>query len=147
MRRIFYAVQKVAMDFGVKEIAELIQTRAEGLRKKLNPNDDGHQLTLAEFVHICTITEKPDGLLMLAAELGYAVFKIPTTEPKTVAQICLMDILLRLSIAKGAACEEIKKSLADGRITQGEMVDIEKALYEMQSLLAQVNEEIRSCLS
>ncbi|WP_026470332.1 phage regulatory CII family protein [Alkanindiges illinoisensis] len=148
MRDIFLALQHIAQSYGIRQIAEYLGTKPEGLRKKLNPNDDSHQVTLAEFLHISSITGKPDALLAIAAELGYVCIKAhKATNETSMAQMCFLTMMLELGQSKGDLSGAIKSGMSDNRICMRDARDIKAAVYEMQCDLAQIEQAIDECFN
>lgn len=147
MKKVFQAIQKVAMDFGIKEIAEIIQGNADRLRKKFNPNDEYHQLTLGEFIHTTAITGNPAGLIALNAEFGYLCIKAPkATDQSSMNQMCFLTMMLELGQSKGDLSAAFKKALADGRICVNDVEQINQAIYEVECDLAEMKQAMEICL-
>ena len=147
MRDVFLALQRIAQSYGIRQIAEYLGTKPEGLRKKLNPNDDSHQVTLAEFLHISSLTAKPDALLAMAAELGYVCIKAHKAVNETsVAQMCFLTMMLELGQSKGDLSAAVKEGMSDNRICMRDARDIKAAVYEMQCDLAAIEQAMDVCL-
>lgn len=144
MNNLLWAAHKLIHDFGVKPMAAVMETRAETLRKKANPNDDGHQLTLVEIFQASVISNSPAILFALACELGYVCIPKPKAMPSS--DINLFDLLLTIGQSKGNVCSALRDVLADGRVTRGEAMDLRQAIHEMQQQLSQLESDIESCV-
>lgn len=135
LRRILEEAQLAVQAIGMDRMAEMLGTSANRLRKKLNPNDESHPLTMREFFLICQMTHNSKPVQEMAASLGLVCIQSPSAELDT-KQICFMDLMLELGKSKGDVCAELAVALGDGRICAKDVHAIRSALYEMKKDIA-----------
>ena len=104
------------------------------LNSKVNPNTDTHHLTLAEASKIMAITGDFRILQSLNAEHGKVSIDLPVI-PEC-RDIALTDLVLSIGMGGGDVCAVFKEMMADGRITQGEAMDMSKVIHQLHMLLA-----------
>lgn len=136
LTRILQEAQLAAQAIGIDRLAEMLETSANRLRKKLNPNDESHPLTMREFFLICQMTNNSKPVQEMAASLGLVCIQSPSAELDT-RQICFMDLMLELGKSKGDVCNEMGMALSDGRICTNDVHAIRAALNEMKMDIAQ----------
>jgi len=115
---------------GSEPLALRLKMAGAVLRGKVNTNDHGHHLTLAESIRIQHLTGDHRILFAEASELGYMVIPAPTTElgdedvAKAVAMFCgtFSDYL-----------RDVSNSMADGKITETERKALERELGDLMS--------------
>lgn len=106
-------------------LAPRVGMSAAILRGKVNPNDAGHHLTIAESVRMQQLTGDHRILEAEAEELGYALLPLSPESGES-------DVGLRSMSAMalfGEMIGEIEAALRDGRITQNELRKIERRLF------------------
>lgn len=103
------------------------------LRNKTNPNNGEHRLYLDEAIRLMSLTGDASPLEALAHDMGYVCIKLP--EAADPADLCLIEQTLKLGLTKGELNAETLKSLADGRICEG---DVKRVKKRAQQLLTEV---------
>lgn len=114
------------------------------LNSKVNPNTDTHHLTLAEASKIMAITGDFRILQSLNAEHGKVSIDLPVI-PEC-RDITLTDLVLSIGMGGGDVCAVFKEMMADGRITQGEAMDMSKVIHQLHMLLAELDTQVHTCV-
>ena len=114
------------------------------LNSKVNPNTDTHHLTLAEASKIMAITGDFRILQSLNAEHGKVSIDLPVI-PEC-RDIALTDLVLSIGMGGGDVCAVFKEMMADGRITQGEAMDMSKVIHQLHMLLAELDTQVHTCV-
>lgn len=114
------------------------------LNSKVNPNTDTHHLTLAEASKIMAITGDFRILQSLNAEHGKVSIDLPVI-PEC-RDIALTDLVLSIGMGGGDVCAVFKEMMADGRITQGEAMDMSKVIHQLHMLLAELDTQVHICV-
>ncbi|WP_120430185.1 phage regulatory CII family protein [Acinetobacter baylyi] len=116
------------------------------LNSKVNPNTYTHHLTLLEASKLMAITGDYRILQNLCAEHGKAAIDLPDI-PESKRDTSLMDTFLYLAIHKGNVSKAFREMMADGRITQGEALDMSRVIHEMHVTLAKLDQQVQACIS
>lgn len=106
------------------------------LRNKVNPNQEGHHLTLAEAGRIVGITQDrriPDAF---AGLVGCVLINV--AEFNGVSDMALLETYTKLMSELGVFSEAFHKALRDGRITQKEIAELQQKMREFQSAGAEL---------
>jgi hypothetical protein len=106
------------------------------LRNKVNPNQEGHHLSLAEAGRIVGITQDrriPDAFAGLVGCL-----LINVAEFNGVSDMALLETYTKLMKELGDFSKEFHKALSDGRITSKEIAKLEQQMREFQSAGAEL---------
>lgn len=114
------------------------------LNSKVNPNTDTHHLTLAEASKIMAITGDFRILQSLNAEHGKVSIDLPVI-PEC-RDMALTDLVLSIGMGGGDVCAVFKEMMADGRITQGEAMDMSKVIHQLHMLLAELDTQVHTCV-
>lgn len=114
------------------------------LNSKVNPNTDTHHLTLAEASKIMAITGDFRILQSLNAEHGKVSIDLPVIPE--FRDIALTDLVLSIGMGGGDVCAVFKEMMADGRITQGEAMDMSKVIHQLHMLLAELDTQVHTCV-
>jgi hypothetical protein len=67
--------------------------------------------------------------------------------PESKRDTSLMDTFLYLAIHKGNVSKAFREMMADGRITQGEALDMSRVIHEMHVALAKLDKQVQSCMN
>lgn len=118
---------------GTDALAVRMGTTGIMLRNKVNPHNTTHHLRLDEASRLMAVTNNHSILEALAHEHGYVCIKLP--EAADPADLCLIEQTLKLGLTKGELNAETLKSLADGRICEG---DVKRVKKRVQQLLTEV---------
>ncbi|MCU4481333.1 phage regulatory CII family protein [Acinetobacter ursingii] len=116
------------------------------LNSKVNPNTHTHHITLLEAVKLMEITGDYRILQEICAQLGKVAIDLPDI-PESKRDTSLMDTFLYLAIHKGNVSKTFREMMADGRITQGEAIDMSRVIHEMHVTLAKLDQQVQSCIS
>ncbi|CAG68987.1 phage regulatory CII family protein [Acinetobacter baylyi] len=115
------------------------------LNSKVNPNTHTHHITLLEAVKLMEITGDYRILQEMCARLGKVAIDLPDI-PESQRDTSLMDTFLCIGIKKGDISALFKEMMADGRITQGEALDMARVIHEMHKALSELNQQVQSCV-
>lgn len=115
------------------------------LNSKVNPNTHTHHITLLEAVKLMEITGDYRILQEMCARLGKVAIDLPDI-PESQRDTSLMDTFLCIGIKKGDISALFKEMMADGRITQGEAVDMARVIHEMHVALSELNQQVQTCV-
>lgn len=115
------------------------------LNSKVNPNTETHHLTLLEASKLMALTGDYRILQTLCAEHGKAAIDLPDI-PESQRDHSLMDIFVRIAIQKGNVAQTFHDMMADGRITQGEALDMSKVIHELHVLLGTLATQVQACI-
>lgn len=116
------------------------------LNSKVNPNTHTHHITLLEAVKLMEITGDYRILQEMCARLGKVAIDLPDI-PESKRDTSLMDTFLYLAIHKGNVSKAFREMMADGRITQGEALDMSRVINEMHVALAKLDKQVQSCMN
>ena len=116
------------------------------LNSKVNPNTHTHHITLLEAVKLMEITGDYRILQEMCARLGKVAIDLPDI-PESKRDTSLMDTFLHLAIHKGNVSKAFREMMADGRITQGEALDMSRVIHEMHVALAKLDKQVQSCMN
>ncbi|OTG81523.1 phage regulatory CII family protein [Acinetobacter sp. ANC 4648] len=114
------------------------------LNSKVNPNTDTHHLTLLEASKMMGITGDFRILQELNAEHGKVAIDLPVI-PEC-RDTALTELVLSTGIGGGDIQSVFKEMMADGRITEGEVVDMSAVINKLHVILAELNAKVRSCM-
>lgn len=114
------------------------------LNSKVNPNTDTHHLTLVEASKIMAITGDFRILQSLNAEHGKVSIDLPVI-PEC-RDIALTDLVLSIGMGGGDVCAVFKEMMADGRISQGEAMDMSNVIHQLHMLLAELDTQVHTCV-
>lgn len=106
------------------------------LRNKVNPNQEGHHLSLAEAGRIVGITQDrriPDAF---AGLVGCVLINV--AEFNGISDMALLETYTKLMSELGDFSQEFHKALSDGRITSKEIAKLEQQMREFQSAGAEL---------
>lgn len=126
---------------GSESLAPRIGISAGILRNKVNVNNTGNHLTLAEANEIMAVTGDHRILQALAQEHGYV---LAHTDLGAGDNRMLMHHLLDLGMAEGELSRTIHDALADNTITCNEMNAIAAAGHANQAALIGLIKRLRS---
>jgi hypothetical protein len=96
------------------------------LRGKVNPNDAGHHLTLAEALLMQSLSGDHRIIRAMADELGYVLIPAPAISDEDISHA-----LTRTCAEFGGYMRVIDEAMQDGQITTNERRDLERELGNM----------------
>ncbi|EZQ11661.1 phage regulatory CII family protein [Acinetobacter sp. Ver3] len=114
------------------------------LNSKVNPNTETHHLTLVEASKLIAITGDCRILQALNAEHGKVSIDLP--QIPECRDTALTDLVLSIGKGGGDVCEVFREMMADGRITQGEALDMSKVIHQLHLFLAKLDSQIHACV-
>lgn len=114
------------------------------LNSKVNPNTDTHHLTLLEASKMMAITGDYRILQNLNAEHGKIAIDLPTI-PEC-QSMALTELVLSTGIGGGDVQSVFKEMMADGRVTEGEAMDMSKVIHALHVVLAKLDAQVRACV-
>ena len=114
------------------------------LNSKVNPNTETHHLTLAEASKLMALTGDFRILQALSAEHEKVAIDLP--EIPECRDMSLTDKVLCIGMKGGDVMSLFREIMADGRITEGEVRDMSKVIYQMHVALAELNKQIQACI-
>jgi hypothetical protein len=106
-------------------LAPRLNMSAAILRGKVNPNDAGHHLTLAEATRMQALSGDYRIVMAMADELGCTVLRLPAVDDHD-----LLAATLAVVRSFGAMMGDVESSLADGRVSINELRGIERTMLE-----------------
>lgn len=110
------------------------------LRNKANPNSTTNVLTMDDASRVMEITENYDVLHALARQHGFVCTKI---EEQPASDMAVLESVTDIWKSLGEVGTQVHTALADGRVDQHEVRNIEKAIFvsirPMMELLARLN--------
>ncbi|OTG64365.1 hypothetical protein B9T25_13065 [Acinetobacter sp. ANC 4470] len=114
------------------------------LNSKVNTNTDTHHLTLLEASKMMGITGDFRILHELNAEHGKVAIDLPVI-PEC-RDTALTELALSTGIGGGDIQAVFKQMMADGRITEGEVVDMSRVINKLHIILAELSAQVRACV-
>lgn len=126
---------------GSESLAPRLGMSAAVLRNKVNPNNPRNVLGLEEAQRLMRITGDHRVLMAQAGELGYALLKLDDEDAE---EAPLLGCVLKAQTAAGELSRVVAEALADGVITQNEMLAIEKAGAADQSAMISLVSRLRA---
>jgi len=113
---------------GAAALAPMVGMNPGTLSNKVNPLQE-HPLTLGESVQLQAVTGDYRILHAYAAVLGHAVYQLP--ESTDIGDIELLTRYAEFHARLGKQSSEIRRTLADGRVTAAEVELIEAAFHDV----------------
>lgn len=136
------AFYKTVHDFpgGCEALAVRMGYTAGLLRNKANPNSTTNVLTMDDASRVMEITQNYDVLHALARQHNFVCTKI---DEQPASDMAVLESVTDIWQCLGQVGTQVHTALADGRVDQGEVRNIEKAIYvsirPMMELLARLN--------
>lgn len=127
---------------GLPVLAVMMNKLPGTLQKKLSPNQDTHQLSLEEAVHILRITKDSRILDALGAE-GDAVWFRPDEVPSAPADLDVLGSSTCLMSRSVAVIQELEQALADGKIDADERARLNERFMRLSQAALHVSETAR----
>lgn len=125
---------------GCEALAVRLGYTAGLLRNKANPNSTTNVLTMDDASRVMEITENYDVLHALARQHGFVCTKI---DEQPASDMAVLESVTDIWKSLGEVGTQVHTALADGRVDQHEVRNIEKAIYvsirPMMELLARLN--------
>lgn len=115
---------------GVPAVAATYGWRASTLQNKLNPTQSTHKLTAIEVEGILQLTKDGRILDALCAQRQAVWVDLSALEVQA-SDMAILDGVNDLVNKVGKLTGEISKSLADGRVDEEELAQLEQALMDM----------------
>lgn len=107
------------------------------LRGKVNPNDAGHHLTLAESVRMQAITGDHRIIYAEAEELGYMLVRLPTVDADDFTAEALRTVK-----EFGDFIGKCGDVMADGNVSKNELRAVERELIEAMAHITRLHQMI-----
>ena len=114
------------------------------LNSKVNPNTETHHITLLEASKLMELTGDYRILQTLNAHHGKVAINLPCI-PEC-RDTALTDLVLSIGMGGGDIYALFKEMMADGRITQGEAIDMSKVIHSLHEILAELDAKINECV-
>ncbi len=124
---------------GLPVLAVMMDKPIDTLRKKLNPNQETHLLTLEEASHILRITKDKRILDALGAE-GDAVWFRPDEVSAAPADLDVLSSGTSLMSRSVAVIQELEDALADGKIDAKERARLNERFMRLSQAALHVSE-------
>lgn len=105
------------------------------LRGKVNPNDQGHHLTVAEALRMQQMTGDHRILFAEAEELGYALLRLPYVATDDFAQEAMRTVK-----EFGDFIGKCGDVLADGKVSRNELKQVEIELLEAMAHITRLHQ-------
>jgi len=125
---------------GCEALAVRLGYTAGLLRNKANPNSTTNVLTMDDASRVMELTGCHDVLHALARQHGFVCTKI---DEQPASDMAVLESVTDIWKSLGEVGTQVHTALADGRIDQHEVRNIEKAIYvsirPMMELLARLN--------
>jgi hypothetical protein len=106
------------------------------LRNKVNPNQEGHHLTLREAVKVVELTEDPRIPAAFASLVGCVL--VPVAQFNGISDMHLLETYTQMMKELGDFSQEFHKALQDGRITAKEISALKQQMSEFQAAGAEL---------
>jgi hypothetical protein len=127
---------------GLPVVAVMMDKSPHTLRKKLDPGQDSHLLTLEEATHILRITKDPRILDAIGAE-GDAVWFRPDEVASAPADMDVLRTSTSLMERAVAVISELESALADGDIDAEERARLDERFMRLSQAALHVSETAR----
>lgn len=124
------ATQSAVLDNTAKALAMKMGLSHMSLLQRANPDNDSHQLTIAQLFGILLHSEDMRPLEALAAAFGYELKKLGEQEA-----VELSRAILNMHAEMADVTRAVTDALADGRITRAERAEIRQEIIEAKSAL------------
>lgn len=133
------AAHAVVHDYpgGSVALAPRVGMSAAILRGKVNPNDAGHHLTLAESLRVQQITGDHRVLVAEAEELGYMLLPLPA-----IAADDFAGEAMRTVKEFGEFIGKCGEVMADNKVSKNELRQVEKELVEAMAHMSRLHQLI-----
>lgn len=138
------AAHSVVHDYpgGSESLGPRVGISAAVLRSKVNPNNTTHHLSFAEARRISGMTDDYRMLKAWANEAGFLLVKAPEGAADS-SDMAILEQVAVMMVAQGSFAHEIHKALADGEVTQEEMLVIESLSKAYMSCVASIKTRMR----
>jgi hypothetical protein len=103
------------------------------LRNKVNANINTNHLTLVDADKMMSVTGDHRILEALAQHHGYVLVPVEFDTPASDSAI--LELVTKVWRHNGNVGKAVDDAFADGRITQRELANIEKTIYDLDSTL------------
>jgi hypothetical protein len=127
---------------GCEALAVRLGMSAQILRNKANPNTTGNRVLLEDADLVMGITGDVRVLHALAGKHGHVCVRI---DPAAGASdLAVLELVVKVMAGHGDVGDEVLRALADGRVEQREIKEVEGAVYRanqaMQQLVARLKD-------
>ena len=142
-REIKIALHKLIRDsdLSVAEIAEITGSHPNTVANYANINMESHVPSLAWLEQVTRATNNPAVLKVMAHEIGFMCFPIPTCK-ESERHVSVLEYLLQMNIGNGQINKAVHDALADGVITPNEL----DSLVGVLDLVATNSHQLRNSL-
>lgn len=115
------AIHQTAHDTpgGLDALARKMGMSAQVLRNKVCPTTDTHKLSVREMMAIIEITNDDRSLHVLAAQRGYTLARNALPDA-----VSIVEAVLSADAEHGNVAQQIRASIADGKLTERERADV-----------------------
>lgn len=110
---------------GIPTLAQRMGVPYSTLQKKLNPNDESHNLSIADAVHVQLVAEQYDILHAMATALFHVSLPMPDSSPAEVSMR-----LAKVGAEVGDVFRTAQAALEDGQISPRERREITLQVHE-----------------
>jgi hypothetical protein len=121
---------------GCEAIAVRMGMNAGVLRNKANPNIATNHPTLEEADRLMGLTGDHRVLHALARNHGYVCVRMD--EAEHASDVAVLELVAKVMFTEGEVGREMYNALADGRVTQAELVRVRKAVKDAECALEQL---------
>ncbi|MCU7959986.1 MAG: phage regulatory CII family protein [gamma proteobacterium symbiont of Bathyaustriella thionipta] len=142
MHEVIVALHQTALqaEGGISGLAERLGKRHQVLINKLNPNDETHLPTIAEFISIVQDTGDTQVVDVLCALLGGRFVTRSNQQHDSV-----LAAVLNANSEYGDVARVVQGSLCDGNISESEWQLIMREIAEARDALSILENTIRAC--
>jgi len=116
---------------GVKAVAAVHGRNSSTLQNKLNPTQGTHRLNDEDIAEILSVTRDPRILDAACAAHGGAIWLDLSRVAGAATDMAMLDNITELVQRVGDLSGKVNQSLADGRVDQKELVELETATYRL----------------
>ncbi|WP_315809470.1 phage regulatory CII family protein [Pseudomonas sp. C9-3] len=139
MENIQQSIHETVLDYGAKQLAPMMGLSHVALLQRSNPQNEGHQLTFAQFYQVNLHSKDHRSLRALAADLGYELVGGYVVTEKSPVQ-ALMESLKQ----SASTTQIVMEALEDNILTAQERKDIENAIAAEQKAQQQLLAAVRN---
>ncbi len=121
---------------GCEALAVRLGMQATILRNKANPNSAANKPMLDDADRVMGITGDHRILHALALNHGYVCIKVEVEG--SASDMAVLECITDMWATNGEVGAEVRRTLADGRVEQHEVVKVREAVYKAQRALEQM---------
>lgn len=121
---------------GIPALAVRMNKSPNVLQNKVNPNCDTHHVTVEEAAQIADLAECDE--IAKAFAVRRNMICVPVVEHEGASDMEILDLVIAMNKAESELLEEMRKALADGKVSQKEMAAIRKEAHEHMAAIAEL---------